>query len=84
MSKPPTQIRLGPLPKIVLTKVTFACPDTLKADLDRYASLHAQVHGEPVNAVALIPYMLAAFLEQDRAFHSKRPGAGKSNERNPA
>lgn len=83
MSKPSTQIRLGPLPKVVLTKVTFACPDTLKTDLDRYAALHAQVHGEPVNAVALIPYMLAAFLEQDRAFNSKRPGAGNSHEKNP-
>ena len=79
MSKPSTQIRLGPLPKVVLTKVTFACPDTLKTDLDRYAALHAQVHGEPVNALALIPHMLTAFLEQDRAFKVSRSLPKRSN-----
>jgi|GEM_PF-6355470 hypothetical protein len=28
------------------TKLTFACPANLKADLDRYAFLHAQTFGE--------------------------------------
>lgn len=73
MSKPQSQLRLGPLPKVVMTKVTFACPDTLKTELDRYATLHAQVHGEPVDATALIPHMLAAFMEQDRVFNATQP-----------
>ena len=33
-------------------KLTFACPASLKADLDRYAALHAQAYGEAVDADA--------------------------------
>lgn len=68
MSKPTHQLKLGPLPKIVMTKVTFACPADLRADLDRYAALHAQAHGEPVDVIALIPHMLTAFMARDQAF----------------
>lgn len=39
-------------------KLTFACPASLKADLDRYAQLHAQTYGEAVDAATLIPHML--------------------------
>ena len=78
MSKPSTQIRLGPLPKVVLTRVTFACPDTLKADLDRYAALHAQTYGETVDAMTLIPHMLEAFMAGDRGFKRTQPKNGKA------
>ena len=40
------KLRLGPVPKTKSVKMTFACPVSLKADLDRYAALHAQTHGE--------------------------------------
>ena len=40
------KLRLGPLPKTESTKLTFACPATLKADFDRYAAMHAQTYGE--------------------------------------
>ncbi|WP_418236099.1 DUF2274 domain-containing protein [Diaphorobacter nitroreducens] len=40
----------------------------LKSQLDRYAALHSQAHGEAVDAVAMIPHMLAAFVERDRVF----------------
>ena len=33
------KLRLGPLPKSETVKLTFACPASLKADLDRYATL---------------------------------------------
>src|SRR3546814_2929735 len=36
------KLRLGPLPKTEHVKLTFACPVNLKADLERYADLHAQ------------------------------------------
>jgi len=62
------KLRLGPLPKMESTKVTFACPADLKADLDRYAALHAQTYGETVDVVSLIPYMLEAFIAGDRGF----------------
>ncbi|WP_247318028.1 DUF2274 domain-containing protein [Ralstonia pseudosolanacearum] len=62
------KLRLGPLPKTESVKLTFTCPTRLKADLDRYAALHAQTYGETVDAMALIPYMLDAFMAGDRGF----------------
>lgn len=62
------KLRLGPLPKLEFTKLTFACPAGLKADLDRYAALHAQTYGEAVDAATLIPHMLETFMAGDRGF----------------
>ncbi|KSR45973.1 DUF2274 domain-containing protein [Pseudomonas aeruginosa] len=62
------KLRLGPLPKSESIKITFACPGGLKADLDRYAALHAQTYGETVDATTLIPHMLEAFMAGDRGF----------------
>ncbi|MBU9268739.1 DUF2274 domain-containing protein [Burkholderia gladioli] len=62
------KLRLGPLPKTENVKLTFACPASLKADLDRYAALHAQAYGETVDAVTLIPHMLEVFITGDRGF----------------
>ena len=62
------KLRLGPLPRTESIKLTFACPVSLKADLDRYAALHAQIYGEAVDGGALIPHMLQAFMERDRGF----------------
>jgi hypothetical protein len=68
------KLRLGPLPKTESTKLTFACPTTLKADLDHYAAMHAQTYGETVDATTLIPHMLEAFIAGDRGFRRKRSG----------
>jgi len=65
------KLRLGPLPKTENVKLTFACPASLKADLDRYAALHAQTYGESVEAVTLIPHMLEAFMAGDRGFRKE-------------
>lgn len=65
------KLRLGPLPKTESTKLTFVCPASLKADLDRYAALHAQTYGETVDAATLIPHMLGAFMVGDRGFKRK-------------
>ena len=67
------RLRLGPLPKTENVKLTFACPASLKADLDRYAALHAQAYGKAVDATTLIPHMLEAFMAGDRGF---RKGSG--------
>ena len=64
----PRKLRLGPLPRTESVKLTFACPATLKADLDRYAAVHAQTYGDPVDALALIPHMREAFIARDRGF----------------
>mgnify|MGYP003660674360 CR=1 FL=1 len=73
------KLRLGPLPKTETVKLTFACPATLKANLERYAELHAQTYGEPVDAVTLIPHMLEAFMARDRGFRRKRVSRGLSH-----
>ena len=70
------KLRLGPLPSSGSTKLTFTCPASLKADLDRYAALHAQAYGEAVDAVTLIPHMLEAFMAGDRGF--KKGNASKA------
>lgn len=71
MSTPIKKPRLGPLPKTETLKLTFACPASLKADLDRYAALHAQTYCESVDAVTLIPHMLEAFIAGDRGFNKR-------------
>ncbi|WP_287804392.1 DUF2274 domain-containing protein [Diaphorobacter sp.] len=68
------KLRLGPLPKLESTKMTFACPASLRADLDRYAAMHAQTYGEAVDAATLIPHMLEAFMAGDRGFRRGRGG----------
>ena len=49
-----TKLRLGPLPKTENIKLTFTCPASLKADLERYAALHSHTYGEEVDALTLI------------------------------
>ncbi|WP_027483906.1 DUF2274 domain-containing protein [Rhodanobacter sp. OR87] len=73
------KLRLGPLPKMESIKLTFACPVALKADLDRYAALHAQAYGEAVDATTLIPHMLEAFIAGDREFRRGRGVNGRSS-----
>jgi len=66
------KLRLGPLPKTETVKLTFACPASLKAELERYAAQHAQTYGEAVDAVTLIPHMLERFMASDRGFKRLR------------
>lgn len=68
------KLRLGPLPRHEVTKLTFSYPASLKTDIDRYAALHAQAYGEAVYAATLIPYMLQAFLAGDRGFKKGNKG----------
>ena len=68
MSTASKPLRLGPVPKVESVKLTISIPSSLRADLDRYATLHSQAFGEAVDAVTLIPHMLAAFMERDRGF----------------
>jgi hypothetical protein len=73
------KLRLGPLPKTELVKVTIAVSVRLKADLDQYATLHSEVHGETVDAAAIVPHMLEAFVAKDRAFQKVRKRRGTAN-----
>ncbi|ART47664.1 MAG TPA: DUF2274 domain-containing protein [Thiobacillus sp.] len=75
MSTSVSKLRLGPLPKTETVKLTIVLTTALKADLERYAALHAQAYGEPVDAVTLIPHMLESFIMRDRGF-KKQHAAG--------
>ena len=66
------KLRLGPLPRSELVRLTVVLPAKIKADLDRYAELFGAAYGEAVDAAALVPHMLAAFMDRDRGFRKAR------------
>lgn len=80
MSRGTKQLSLGPVPKLDAVKMTITLPFELKAQLDAYAEVHAQVHQASVDAVGLVPHMLAAFIARDRAFKSMRARPSKPAE----
>ena len=77
------KLRLGPLPKAETIKLTISLSTNLKGMLDRYAALHAQTYGESVDGVALIPYMLEAFMVRDREFKKYLAKAGSATHPKP-
>ena len=58
------KIKLGKLPNTGNVRITISLPATLKSQLDRYAELHSRTWEQKVDAVALVPYILAQFLSQ--------------------
>jgi hypothetical protein len=67
-----SKLRLGPLPRTEMVRLTIALSAAVKSDLDRYAELYGAAYGEPVDATSLVPHMLAAFMERDRVFRKAR------------
>ena len=67
-----SKLRLGPLPKTDIVRLTIVLTAKVKADLDRYVEAYAAAYGEPVEAAALVPHMLAAFMDRDRGFKKTR------------
>ena len=72
MSKGANRLSLGPIPKPDAVKLTITVSAELKAQLDAYAEVHGRLHQAPVNAIALVPHMLEAFMARDRGFRSAR------------
>lgn len=72
------ELRLGPLPKTAMVKLTISIPEKLKIELDRYADLHSTRWGDPIDATALIPHMLESFIARDRGFRKARPSSRRS------
>jgi hypothetical protein len=72
VSKAGGRLRLGPLPKSDTVNLTVALSAELKTTLDQYAELHVRTWGEPVDAAALVPHMLIAFMDRDREFKAIR------------
>lgn len=69
---PKKTLRLGPLPRQETTKLAIQLSASLKDDLERYATLHAQLYGEPVDVATLVPHILEAFIKRDRGFRNGR------------
>jgi len=72
MSRGTNRLSLGPLPASSSVKLTITVSAELKAELEAYADVHARVHQVQVDAVALVPHMLATFVARDRGFKAMK------------
>ncbi|GLS37320.1 hypothetical protein GCM10010869_29130 [Mesorhizobium tianshanense] len=75
-------LKLGKLPDRTPSKITITVSADLSQALQEYAALYRETYGESETVAELIPFMLAGFLEGDRAFAKARnqglPAAGMS------
>ena len=72
------RLRLGPIPKATPVKITIVVTSEFKAQLDRYAEIHARAWGDAVDVADLIPHMLRSFVEGDKAFRSASRGIAET------
>lgn len=68
------ELKLGKLPERVPVKLTVSVLPGLYRQLQDYAALYARTYGAEEPLADLIPAMLEAFLEGDRAFIKDRGG----------
>jgi hypothetical protein len=61
-------IRLARIPDRTPVKLSLSITPILHDDLVRYAKFYEETYGRAEQVADLIPAMLAAFLEADRAF----------------
>jgi hypothetical protein len=70
-------IKLARLPERTPVKLTIHVSPDLHRALNDYAAAYEAAYGASEEIAELIPAMLAAFIEGDRAFARKRQEAGK-------
>jgi len=67
-------LKLAQLPDRTPVKLGISVTPDLHQALNDYAALYAQAYGREESVADLIPAMLAAFLDSDKAFaRSRRP-----------
>jgi hypothetical protein len=66
------QIKLARLPDRTPAKLNIAIPPDLHQALIAYSGFYADNYGREEPIAELVPAMLAAFLESDRAFQAAR------------
>ena len=66
-------LKLARLPDRAPIKLAISVTPGLHSTLLDYAAVYADAYGEQVHLPDLIPYMLSAFLDNDRAFQRSRP-----------
>ena len=72
-----TNLKLGKLPDRTPAKITITVNAGLNQALRDYAALYRATYGEAESVAELIPFMLEAFLDSDRAFAKARKGEGR-------
>lgn len=65
-------LKLAQLPDRTPVKLCISVMPDLHQALTRYAALYAQTYGREEPVADLIPAMLSAFLDSDRAFSKER------------
>jgi len=74
-------LKLGKLPDRTSAKITITLAPELNSALRDYAAIYRAAYGEAESVADLIPFMLQAFLDSDKAFAKARkaspPEAGK-------
>lgn len=65
-------LKLGKLPDRTPAKITITVGAELNQALRDYATLYRATYGEAESVAELIPFMLEAFLDGDRAFAKAR------------
>jgi hypothetical protein len=66
-------LKLAKLPDRTPIKLAITITPDLHQSLQEYAALYASAYAREETVAELIPAMLAAFLESDRAFTRSRP-----------
>ena len=74
MTKP--ALKIGPLPDRTPVKLTLLIDPALRAELEAYAAVYAQAHGERPGVETLAPVMLEAFMASDSGFRKARRQSG--------
>ncbi len=77
------KLSLGPLPKAEPVKLTLTITTRLREDLERYAALHQELHGAPVDIATIAPLMLETFLARDKGFRAARSNRTPRPKRTP-
>ncbi|EKF16991.1 DUF2274 domain-containing protein [Nitratireductor pacificus] len=76
-----TNLKLGKLPDRSPAKITITVDAELNQALHDYASMYRNTYGEAESVTELIPFMLATFLDSDRAFvKARREGLPKTDD----
>lgn len=78
-----TSLKLGKLPDRTPAKITITVGADLNQALRDYAALYRATYGEAESVAELIPFMLEAFLESDRAFARARKEGLPDRDRGP-
>lgn len=77
-------LKLGKLPDRTPAKITITVGADLNQALRDYAILYRATYGEAESVAELIPFMLEAFLDSDRAFAKARKEGLPENIDKPA